>query len=174
MDGIAVLVAIIVVVGAVAGVVLAVTFAFRMRKRIFRGPARDAWELTRVDLSQADQRHVRRATSKRRPVNRGYLAPAQLVYSRYAQFTVERSPLRQPRIRIGLTVLYLVWAVVEFVSGATTTHAAARLLKFGVGGYAVAMAVLFGLWLTWWMDRQPARLKQLRRAIRRRWPEDWA
>jgi VanZ family protein len=161
------------VVGICAAVI-AVVAGLRLRGRVFQGPARDAWELTRRDLSAADQWHVRRATSRRRPVNRGDLAPAQLVYTRYAQFTADRSPFHRRWFRMGMVFLYLALAAQQFVTGATATHLVARIIDFVAGGWWVVLAALFGLWVNGWLARQPTRLKRLRQVIRQRWPNDWA
>jgi hypothetical protein len=144
----------------------------RVRRRMFAGPARDAWELTRADLSPGDQWQVRRATSRRRPVNRGALAPAQLVYTRYAQFTAERSPMRRPRVRAAFAVLYLALAAQQLVDG--VTEQGAHWLAFACGGIFLALALLWGLLLEPMLARVPQKMKRLRREIRQRWPDDWA
>jgi hypothetical protein len=74
----------------VFGVMIVV--ALRFRGRIFAGPARDDWNLTRQDLSVLGQWRVMWATSFYRPVGHGRLARAQLVYSRYAEDTARRAP----------------------------------------------------------------------------------
>ena len=146
--------------------------ALRLRRRIFAGPAREAWELTRADLSSADQWHVRRATSRRRPVNRGALAPAQLVYTRYAEFSAERSPLRRPWVRVAFAVLYLALAAQQFVD--VSTQHGAHWLGWACGGIFLALAFMWGLLMEPMLARAPQKMKRLRREIRHRWPEDWA
>jgi hypothetical protein len=153
----------------VAGV--AVIAGLSLRRRIFASPARDEWNLTRHDLSTADQWRVQWATSFRRPVSRGRLAPAQLVYSRYAQYAAERSPLNRKSLRIGLAVLYLVLAALQVGNG-VTSHG--RALDFvSAAGWAV-IAVMFGLVAPGAARRMPVKLKRLRREIRARYPDDWA
>ena len=144
----------------------------RQRRRIFAGPARDAWELTRAGLSPADQWHVRRATSRRRPVNRGALAPAQLVYTRYAEFAAERSPLRRRWTRMAFAVLYLALAAEQFVNAAT--QHGSHWLAWACGGIFLALALMWGLLMGPMLARTPQKMKRLRREIRQRWPEDWA
>jgi hypothetical protein len=154
----------------VAGVCALV--GLKLRRRMFAGPARNAWELTRADLSPADQWQVRRATSRRRPVNRGSLAPAQLVYTRYAQFAAERSPLRRPWVRVAFAVLYLALAAQQLVDG--VTQHGAHWFEFGCGGIFLVLALLWGLLMEPMLARVPLKMKRLRREIRQRWPDDWA
>jgi hypothetical protein len=156
-----------IVVAGVSGLV-----ALKLRRRVFAGPARDAWELTRASLSQADQWQVRRATSRRRPVNRGALAPAQLVYTRYAQFSADRSPLRRPLVRVAFAVVYLALAAQQLVDG--VTQHGAHWLQFAIGGIFLALALMWGLLMEPLLARVPQKMKRLRREIRQRWPDDWA
>jgi hypothetical protein len=167
----ALLAALIAFAVAVLVVGVAMVVGLRFRRRIFAGPARDAWNLTRHDLSTADQRRVLWATSFRRPVSRGRLAPAQLVYSRYAQYTAERSPLNRKSFRIGLAVLYLALAAYQVGNGVTSRG---RVLDFVIAADWAVLAVMFGLVVPWASRRMPVKLKRLRRKIRARYPDDWA
>jgi O-antigen/teichoic acid export membrane protein len=146
----------------------------RWRRRLYRGPARDAWELTRRDLNAQQQWHVRRSTAKRRPVSRGRLAPAQLVYTRYSQYVAENSPAHRRWFLVGYTVLCLAVAAAQFVNAAITQHAAGRWFDVAIGCYWVFMAGWWAWWMRRWLARHPQRMKQLRRDIRQQWPDDWA
>ncbi len=114
---------------------------------------------------------MRWATAFRRPVSRGRLAPAQLVYSRYAQYTAERSPLNRKSFRIGLAVLYLALAAYQVGTG-ITSHG--RVLHFVIAADWAVLAAMFGLVVPWAARKMPVKLKRLRREIRARYPDDWA
>ncbi len=148
----------------------AVAVGVRSRRRMFAGPARDAWDQARRDLSRGDQRQVQWATGRRRPVNRPALALPQLVYSRYAQYQAERSPVRRMPFRVGFAVLYVALAGENFVNGAVDPHW--RIFHFMVGALFAFCAVMWALVVPRSASQGPARMKRLRQEIRERYP-DW-
>jgi hypothetical protein len=156
------LLAVVVISGA------AVAFAVKTRRSTFAGPARDAWELTRHDLSRGDQWRVQWAAARRRPVTRSTLALPQLVYSRFVQFQSERSPLHRRSFRIGFTLLYVVLAAQDFVNGVRDSHSG--VFDFVLGAMFAFCAVMWGLVLPQTLNQGPLRMKRLRQQIRERHP----
>lgn len=158
--------------GGLLGGGLALLFGLKLRRRLFAGPQRQAWDLARADLGRADQWHVQRATSRRRPVSRGYLAPAQLVYTRYVDCTAERSPLRRRRVRLATTGFFATIGAANIIPAALFTPV--RIVNVLTGSYILLMAGLYGLWLPRWLRQTPQRMLNLRRQIRAAHPDDWA
>jgi hypothetical protein len=142
----------------------------KLRRRLFAGPARDAWELARRDLSLADRQRVRWATGRRRPVGRSALALPQLVYSRYVTYQAERSPLRRRPLRLGLSAAYVAIAALQFAVGAADPQS--RVRDFVYGALFAVFAVLFGTMMPRLLDRSERKMKRLRRQVRDRYP-DW-
>jgi hypothetical protein len=142
------------------------------RRRAFAGPARDAWEQARHDLSRGDQLRVRRATMRRRPVDDAALASAQLAYSRYIEYTAERSPLRRWPLQTAMIVIYAGNSVLQIVMAVTETRLRAVHLVLGVG-FAM-LTVTYGPLMSRSLGRQPARMRQLRAQVRERYSGDWA
>jgi hypothetical protein len=164
-----------VAIGAVGGLLgggLALLFGLKLRRRLFAGPQRQAWDLARADLGRADQWHVQRATSRRRPVSRGYLAPAQLVYTRYVDYTAQQSPLRRRRIRLAATGFFTAIGAANIIPAALSTPV--HVVNVLSGSYILLMAGLYGLWLPRWLRQTPQRMLNLRRQIRAAHPDDWA
>ena len=148
----------------------ALAVGLRFRRRLFAGPARDAWELARRDLSLGDRQRVRWATGRRHPVGRPALAFPQLVYSRYVQYQAERSPLRRRPLRLSLAALYVALAGLQFAVGATDQQSRVRDFVYGV--LFIALSVLFGTMMPRLLDRTGRKMKRLRRQVRDRYP-DW-
>jgi hypothetical protein len=159
---------VLLVVVVVSGAVVAV--GLRGRRRVFAGPARDAWQLARHDLSGRDQRHVQWATGRHRPVEHPSLALPQLVYSRYVQYQAEHSPLRRKSFRLAFAAVYVALAAQNFVNGAVNPHS--RVFDFVLGTVFAALAVLWGLVMSRSLSRGPQRMKRLRQQVRERYP-DW-
>ena len=166
-----VLIALVALVVAVFFGGIALVVGVRIRRRVFAGPARDDWNLARKDLSSVDQLRVVLATSFYRPVGRGRLALPQLVYTRYAQDTAVRTPMKRTSFRVGFAALFLVIAAVEAADG-VASHGNA--LRFVGAGCWLVIAALFGLVMPRVVRRAPVKMKRLRREIRERYPEDWA
>lgn len=158
------------VVVVTAGIVL--TVGLWARRKVFAGPARDAWELTRHDLTTGDMLRVRRATMRHRPVGRPSLAGAQLVYTRYAQYVAEHSPLRRRSLLVAMCVLYGALGVQRLASG--LAEGQGRVFNVAFGALFTAMAVAYGPLISRSMAREPLRMRQLRREVRQRYPDDWA
>lgn len=167
-----VLIVAVTVLGGLLGSGLGLLFGLKLRRRVFAGPQRQAWDLARADLSRADQWHVQRATSRRRPVSRGHLAPAQLVYTRYVAYTAERSPLCRRRIRLAATGFFAAIGAANIVPAALSTPV--HVVNVLVGSYLLLMAGLYWLWLPRWLRKTPQRMLNLRRQIRAAHPDDWA
>ena len=148
----------------------AIAVGLRLRRRLFAGPARDAWELARRDLSLGDRQRVRWATGRRRPVGRPALALPQLVYSRYVTDQAERSPLRRRPVRFGMAALYVGLAALQFAVGAVDQQSRVRDFVWGV--LFVACAILFGTMMPRLLNRSEQKMKRLRRQVRERHP-DW-
>lgn len=148
----------------------AIAIGLRFRRRLFAGPARDAWALARRDLSLGDRQRVRWATGRRRAVGRPALALSQLVYSRYVQYQAERSPLRRRPLRLGFAALYVALAALQFAVGAADQQS--RVRDFGLGALFVILSVLFGTIMPRLLDRTGQKMKRLRRQVRERYP-DW-
>jgi hypothetical protein len=160
------------VAGGLLGGGLALLFGLKLRRRLFAGPQRQAWDLARADLSRADQWRVQRATSRRRPASRGYLAPAQLVYTRYVDYTAERTPFRRRRVRLAATGFFGALGTAGIVLAALSTPV--NIANVVAGSYFLLMAGLYGLWLPRWLRQTPQRMLNLRRRIRAAHPDDWA
>jgi hypothetical protein len=158
--------------GGLIGGGLAVLVGLRLRRRLFAGPQRQAWDLARADLGRADRWHVQRATSRRRPVSRGYLAPAQLVYTRYVDYTAERNPLRRRGVRLAATGFFAAIGAADIIVAALS--APVHIVNILVGSYILLMAGLYGLWLPSWLRQTPQRMLNLRRHIRAAHPDEWA
>lgn len=159
-----IIILLLVVLGA--GAVLII--GLRVRGKVFSGAARDAWERARRDLTSGDRLQVRRATMRRRPVDDAALAPAQLVYSRYAEYAAERSPLRRwPGLTV-MTVIYGGNAALQVVSAVTETRQRALHLVLGVAFAALTVTCVPLIPLS--LRRQPARMRQLRAQVRERYP----
>jgi hypothetical protein len=124
----------------------------------------------RRGLSRDDQRQVKWATARRRPVTRPALALPQLVYSRYVEDQAERSPMRRRPLRIGFTVLYIALAAEDFVNAAADPRSHA--LDFVVGTLFAFLAVMWGLVMPRSLSQGPLRMKRLRQQVRERHP-DW-
>ena len=165
------LIALVALVVAVFFGGIALVVGVRIRRRVFAGPARDDWNLARRDLSSVDQLRVVWATSFYRPVGRGRLALPQLVYTRYAQDTAVRTPMKRTSFQVGFAALFLVLAAVEAADG-VASHGYA--LRFVSAGCCLVVAALFGLVVPRVARRAPMKMRRLRREIRERYPEDWA
>jgi hypothetical protein len=105
-------------------------------------------------------------------VSRGYLAPAQLVYTRYVDYTAERSPLRRRRIRLAATGFFAAMGAANIIPAALSTPV--HIVNVLAGSYILLMAGLYGLWLPRWLRQSPQRMLNLRRQIRAAHPADWA
>ena len=160
----------IIVLFAALSFLAALVIAMRGRRKVFAGDARCAWERARRDLSRGDEFQVRRATMRRRPVDRATLAPAQLAYSRYVQYTAERSPLLRWPLRTAMIVIYAGNAVLQIVMAVTETQSRAFHLALGVA-FAV-LTVMYGPLMSRSLSRQPARMRQLRAQVTERYPAD--
>jgi hypothetical protein len=143
----------------------------RVLSASFAGPQRDAWNLLRHDLSRADQLHVTWSTSRRRPVSRAYLAPAQLVYTRYAQDAAERSPLNNARRRFWRTVPMAVIGGADVCFAATATPV--NIFNLAIGSWITFMAGVSALRVPRMRRDRPRQLLNLRRQIRATYPNDW-
>ena len=163
-----VIIALVVVLSTGAALII----ALRKRRKLFAGPARDDWERARRDLSYGDQMQVRRATMRRRPVDRAALAPAQLAYSRYAEYVAEHSPLRRGEIRVALTVIYGGNAVLQIVMAVTETQS--RAFHLVLGAAFAMLTVMYGPLISRSLARQPPRMRRLRAHVRERYPDVWA
>ena len=160
----------IIVVFAVLSFLAALVIAMRGRRKVFAGAARDAWERARRDLSHDDEFRVRRATMRRRPVDDAALAPAQLAYSRYVQYTAERSPLLRWPLRAAMIVIYGGNSVLQIVMAVTETRSRPFHLALGVA-FAV-LTVMYGPLMSRSLSRQPARMRQLRAQVTERYSAD--
>ena len=118
-----------------------------------------------------DQLRVVWATSFYRPVGRGRLALPELVYTRYAQDTAVRTPMKRTSFQVGFAALFLVLAAVEAADGVASHRYA---LRFVSAGCCLVVPALFGLVVPQVARRAPVKMKRLRREIRERYPEDWA
>jgi hypothetical protein len=160
----------IIVLFAALSFLAALAIAVWGRRRVFAGAARDAWEQARRDLSRGDEFQVRRATIRRRPVDHAALAPAQLAYSRYVQYTAERSPLLRWPLRTAMVVIYGGNSVLQIVMAVTETRSRALHVVLGVA-FAV-LTVMYGPLMSRSLSRQPARMRQLRAQVAERYPAD--
>jgi len=106
------------------------------------------------------------------PVSRAYLAPAQLVYTRYAQHVAERSPLNNARRRIWRTVLMAVIGGADVCFAATATPV--NIFNLVIGSWVTFMAVVSALWVPRTLRDRPRQLLNLRRQIRATYPDDLA
>ena len=98
--------ALAVVTAAVAGG-LGAYLGQPLRRRHLAGPVLDQWRRTRRDLSPSDRLRVWWATTRRRPVGRPALAPAQLARVALAELAAERA-LRHDRLQLRVGMLAVV------------------------------------------------------------------
>jgi hypothetical protein len=164
------------VVGIAVGVALlctggALALGLRMRRKIFAGPARDAWEFKRLDLNRADQRHVQWATMRHRPVRLPRLASAQLVYSRYVQYTAEHSPFHRWWFLVMFSGIWVAVGTVQIADAFTETQG--RVFHLILGGLFAVLALAYPFLITRSLTRGPLQMKRLRRDVRDRYPNDW-
>ena len=156
------------VVLAVA-VALGLYFGRRLRRRLFAGPVLDRWEEARSQLGAADRLRVWWATTRRRPVRRPALAPAQLALSALSKLIAERSPLlHQWWLRIGLPALYGLSAAIGILNAVTVGGQQGIVLGMAAGVMAVT-ALLWVIAVPRSLRRQPARMDELQARIRQRY-----
>jgi len=163
-----VLILVLAIAGSLAVTTVAVLVAFRMRRRLFAGPARDQWDEDRRELSSRERRHVQWATMRRRPVSAAALAPAQLAYISFALDTVKRSPWTTTRwFRVLFPVLYVALAVLNAAGAIQSSQG--RIVHFVLAAGFVILAVMFGFGMSRSIARQPVRLERLRAQINDRY-----
>jgi len=151
----------------------AMLIGLRFRRKLFAGPAREAWDQARHGLTRGEQLRVQRATKRRHPVSRAALAPAQLAFSRFVEDVAERSPMRRRAGKVAMTVVYLSMAAEELAFGAA--EGPPRGVFYLVFGSLFAvLAVVSAPLISRSLAQQPARMRRLRIEVRRRYPDNLA
>lgn len=147
---------------SLAVAVVAVAAGLRLRRRMFAGPAWDRWQDARAGLSSRDQRRVRLATMRHRPVSTPELVAGQLAYLGYARDAATRSPLLTKRwLRAAFPVLYVLLGVSELITAMQHGPGPARIFDFVLAGAFALLAVMWAAAVPRSLARQSGRLDRL-------------
>ena len=147
---------------SLAVAVVAVAAGLRLRRRMFAGPAWDRWQDARAGLSSRDQRRVRLATMRHRPISTPELVAAQLAYLGYARDTATRSPMLTKRwLRAVFPVLYALLGISELITAMQHRPGPARIFDFVLAGAFAVLAVMWAVVVPRSLARQSGRLDRL-------------
>lgn len=151
--------------GVVAGFVAGAFLTVAARRRVFAGEALNRWLQTRRRLGLADRWRVSWATTRRRPIGRADLAPAQLAFVEWRQDAAKRAPLLRKRwLRAGLPVIYGC-AALCYVIAAVAERGGLRVYDVVLGVLFLAVCLLWAVAVPRSVRREPERMARLRRRI---------
>jgi hypothetical protein len=160
-------VALVIIVGDIVFFGLVAWGARALGRRMYAGEPYDDWQRVRRELSRRDRLRVMRATNRQVTLDRPDLEQAQLVYVRFSEHALERSPLmRHPRTRFAFTAVYVVLGLGE-AGVAVTDHGAKRVAYLVFAIAFVAFGVLWASVVQHSVSRRTKRMVQMRRQMER-------